>query len=303
MNASDHQNADRESGQIRKGRLASEIRYLGRDRAALVSFVVLITFVLLGLFGPALAPHHPIQHTMENNGAVMRLEPPSTTAPLGTTQYGKDILSQFLTGARPTLIAGLVGGFFAAVLGFAIGLVAGYFGSWVDAVLMRLTDLSFALPGLPIVIVILSFTEPSIWLIALAELAIIWKQSARIVRSEVITVAERTFVESARVSGAGHLRTMVRHVAPNVAPIGFLYSAYSVGWAISGQAGIAFLGFGDPNTTSWGRMLREVFVSGYIREAWWWVLPPAVGIILVCVSVFFIGRAYEERINPKMNDV
>jgi len=255
------------------------------------------------MFGPALAPHHPIQHTMENDGGVMRLETPSVAAPLGTTQYGKDVLSQFLTGARPTLIAGSVGGFFAAVLGFGIGLTAGYFGSWVDTVLMRLTDLSFALPGLPLVIVILSFTEPSIWLIALAELAIIWKQSARIVRSEVITVTERTFVESARVSGAGHLRTMIRHVAPNVAPIGFLYSAYSVGWAISGQAGIAFLGFGDPNTTSWGRMLREAFESGAIREAWWWVLPPALGIILVCVSVFFIGRAYEERINPKINDV
>jgi peptide/nickel transport system permease protein len=221
---------------------------------------------------------------------------------MGTTQYGKDVFSQFLTGARPTLIAGFVGGLLASGVGFLIGLTAGYFGGWVDEVLMRFTDLAFALPGLPLVILLLSFVEPSVYLIALAYLLIIWKQSARVVRSEVMTVKERTFVKSARASGAGHLRTMFGHVAPNVLPIGFLYGAYSIGWAIYGQAGIAFLGFGDPSTTSWGRMLRQAFESGSLREAWWWVVPPAVGIALVCVAVFFIGRAYEEVVNPEIKD-
>jgi hypothetical protein len=101
---------------------------------------------------------------------------------------------------------------------------------------MRFTDLAFTLPGLPLVILVLSFVEPSVWLISLAYLAIIWKQTARVLRSEVITVKERTFVKGARASGAGHLRTMFVHVAPNVLPIGFLYGAYSVGWAIYGQA-------------------------------------------------------------------
>jgi peptide/nickel transport system permease protein len=279
-----------------------QLKMLSEDRGAFISMIILGVFVLLGLFGPHIAPHHPIEHTMRQGQSVMRLESPSLAAPFGTTQYGKDVFSQFLTGARPTLIAGVVGGLFAAALGFLVGLTAGYFGGWIDEVLMRFTDLAFTLPGLPLVILVLSFVEPSVWLISLAYLAIIWKQTARVLRSEVITVKERTFVKGARASGAGHLRTMFVHVAPNVLPIGFLYGAYSVGWAIYGQAGIAFLGFGDPSTTSWGRMLRQAFDSGSMREAWWWVLPPALGIALVCVAVFFIGRAYEEIVNPKISE-
>jgi peptide/nickel transport system permease protein len=282
--------------------IRSQVGVLTGDRAAFMSLIVLVVFVFLGLFGPYIAPYHPLQHTMMESGEVMRLESPSAAAPLGTTQFGKDVLSQFLTGARPTLIAGAVGGVLASAVGFLIGLTAGYFGGWVDEALMRFTDLAFALPGLPLVILLLSFVEPSVWFIAIAYLAIIWKQSARVVRSEVITIKERTFVQSARASGAGHLRTMFRHVAPNVLPIGFLYAAYSVGWAIYGQAGVAFLGFGDPSTTSWGRMLRQAFESGSLREAWWWVVPPALGIAIVCVAVFFVGRAYEEVVNPEISE-
>lgn len=279
-----------------------QVRLLAQDGAALASMVVIAVFVLLGLFGPYLAPHEPLAHTMRQGDSVMRLASPSAAAPMGTTQYGKDVLSQFLTGARPTLIAAFVGGFLSSVLGFLVGLVAGYYGGLVDEALMRFTDLAFALPGLPLVILILSFIDPNVYIISLAYLFIIWKQTARVVRSEVITVKERTFVQSARASGAGHLRTMFGHVAPNVLPIGFLYSAYSVGWAVYGQAGVAFLGFGDPNTTSWGRMLRQAFESGSLREAWWWVVPPALAIAMVTVSVFFVGRAYEEIVDPELGD-
>jgi peptide/nickel transport system permease protein len=282
--------------------LVEQFRVLSQDRGAFISMIILGIFVFLGVFGPHIAPYHPIEHTMRQSGSVMRLTGPSATAPMGTTQFGKDVLSQFLTGARPTLIAGAVGGLLASAFGFLVGLTAGYFGGLIDEVLMRFTDLAFAMPGLPLVILILSFVEPTVYLISLAYLAIIWKQTARVLRSEVITVKERTFVQSARASGAGHMRTMFRHVAPNVLPIGFLYAAYSVGWAIYGQAGIAFLGFGDPNTTSWGRMLRQAFESGAMREAWWWVIPPAFGIAVVCVAVFFIGRAYEEIVNPEITD-
>jgi peptide/nickel transport system permease protein len=123
---------------------------------------------------------------------------------------------------------------------------------------------------------------------------------ARVIRSEVMTVKERTFVKSARARGAGHLRTMFLHVAPNVVGIGFLYTAYAVGWSIVAGASLAFLGFGDPTTTSWGRMLQQVFRAGAIRVAWWWVLPPALGIAAVTTAVFLVGRAFEEIVNPDL---
>jgi len=274
---------------------------ISQDKSALFGSAVIVAFIFLGIFGPHLAPIHPVEgFATAPDGSLLRQEAPSQAAPMGTTQYGKDVLSQFLAGARPTLIAGFFGGFLGGVLGFLIGLTAGYYGGRVDEVLMRLTDLTFAVPALPIELLLLSFVQPSIWIISAIILVLIWKITARVVRSEVLSVKERTFVKSARASGAGNLRTMFLHVAPNVAPLGLLYSAYSTAWAISAAAGLAFLGFGDPTKTSWGRMLHAAFQAGAMRNAWWWVVPPALGIAMVTVSVFFVGRAYEEVINPEL---
>jgi peptide/nickel transport system permease protein len=271
-----------------------------RDDGAKVGIAILVAFVLLGVLGPALAPHHPIKETLRSDGSIMRLSSPTEGAPLGTTTYGKDILSQFLAGARPTFLVGFFGGLGIGVVGFLVGLTSGYFGGWVDEVLMRFTDLTFALPFLPMALLVLTFVTPNVFLITTVIVAFLWKMPARVIRSEVLTVKERTFVKSARASGAGHLRTMFLHVAPNVVGIGFLYTAYAVSWSIAAQASLAFLGFGDPTTTSWGRMLRQVFQSGAIRSAWWWVVPPALGIAAVTTSVFLVGRAFEEVVNPEL---
>jgi len=271
-----------------------------QDTGAKIGLIVIAVFVFLGLFGPYVAPYHPIEDTLRQGGSIMRLESPSATAPLGTTSFGKDILSQFIAGARPTLIIGLFGGLGTGVVGFLVGLTSGYFGGRVDEGLMRLTDLTFALPLLPMALVILSFVTPNVWIITLVLVIFLWKMPARVIRSEVMTVKERTFVKSARARGAGHLRTMFLHVTPNVLGIGFLYTAYAVGWSIVAGASLAFLGFGDPTTTSWGRMLEQVFRSGAMRVAWWWVLPPALGIAAVTTAVFLVGRAFEEIVNPEL---
>jgi peptide/nickel transport system permease protein len=276
-------------------------RYVLRDNSAKLGVGILAVFTFLGVFGPELAPYAPIEDTLRTDaGGIRRMEPPSNAAPLGTTTYGKDVLSQFLAGARPTFIVGFFGGVGTGIVGFLVGLVAGYFGGRVDEFLMRLTDLTFSLPFLPMALLVLTFVTPSVTLITAVIVAFFWKMPARVIRSEVLTVRERTFVKSARASGAGHFRIMFLHVAPNVLGIGFLYTAYAVAWAIAGQASLAFLGFGDPTTTSWGRMLRQVFASGGMREAWWWVFPPAIGIAAVTTSVFLVGRAFEEVVNPEL---
>lgn len=301
-------NLDSENGELLLEHLTSwkqtardQFTFLKQDRLAFAGVLVVTLFVVLGLFGPMLAPHDPIEHDVRSDdGTIMRLESPNADALLGTTAYGKDILSQFLDGARPTFIVGLFGGLGTGIIGFLVGLVSGYYGGWVEEVLMRLTDLTFSLPFTPMALLLLTFVSPSIWLITAIIAGFLWKMPARVVRSEVLSVRERTFVKSARAAGAGNLRTMFVHVAPNVLPIGFLYTAYGVAWSIAAQASLAFLGFGDPTMTSWGRMLRQVFESGNIRVAWWWVLPPALGIAAVTTSVFLIGRAYEEVINPEI---
>jgi peptide/nickel transport system permease protein len=281
--------------------VANQFTFLRQDRLALVGAFFIASFVLLGLFGPFLAPHDPIEYDVTaGDGSVMRLAAPNAEAFFGTTAYGKDVFSQFLAGARPTFIVGLLGGVLTGLIGFLVGLVSGYYGGWVDELLMRFTDLTFSLPFMPMALLLLTFITPNIWVITGVIAGFLWKMPARVVRSEVLSVRERTFVKSARASGAGNLRTMLFHVAPNVLPIGFLYTAYGVAWAIAAQAGLAFLGFGDPTMTSWGRMLRMVFDSGNIRIAWWWVLPPAFGIAAVTTSVFLVGRAYEEVINPEI---
>ncbi|WP_396613284.1 ABC transporter permease [Haloferax sp. S1W] len=281
--------------------LLDQLRFLRRDRLAFLGVIIVAGFLLLGLFGPMLAPHDPIEHDMLNaDGSIMRLASPNADALFGTTAFGKDVLSQFLAGARPTLIVGLFGGLGTGIIGFLVGLVSGYYGGWVDEVLMRMTDLTFSLPFMPMALLLLTFVTPSIWLITVIIAGFLWKMPARVVRSEVLSVRERTFVKSAQASGASDLRTMLLHVGPNVLPIGFLYTAYGVAWAIAAQASLAFLGFGDPTMTSWGRMLRQVFESGNMRIAWWWVFPPALGIAAITTSVFLIGRAYEEVINPEI---
>lgn len=281
-------------------RLIDGLSVIINDRSALISLIILTGFVFLGLFGPHLAPYNPIKDYVRDGGVVLRLAEPSGLAPMGTTQYGQDILSQFLTGARPTLIAVLIGGLGTSIVGFFAGLIAGYYGGWTDTIIMRFADLAFSLPLLPIAILILSFTESSIYIISIIIVMFMWKIPARVVRSETLTVKERTFVKAARASGASHHRVMLIQVAPSLFSIGVLYTAYSMAWAVIIQSGIAFLGFGDPTTTSWGRMIREAFAAGVLREAWWWVLPPAIGITAVSVSAFFIGRAYEEIINPEL---
>lgn len=274
---------------------------LVEDKLAFGSLVVLFIFIVLAAVGPYIAPHSPLRDLVIIDGSVQRLAGPSLDAPFGTTRRGQDVFSQFLAGARPTLIAGILGGTLAGFLGSVIGVISGYYGGWVDGFIMRTVDLFYAIPGLPLAMILLLFLPNNIFMISFVLLIGLWKTPARVVRSEVLTVRERMYVESARSIGAGHPHTMIKHVAPNILPIGVLYIAYSTAWAISAHAALAFIGFGDPTRTSWARMLEVAFQSGALREAWWWVIPPALGIASVTVAVFLIGRAYEEVINPKLD--
>ena len=168
---------------------------------------------------------------------------------------------------------------------------------------MRLTDVAFGIPFLPFVIVLVAFLGPSIWNVVLAMGLLLWRDTARVIRSQVLTVRERAFVQAARVSGAGAWRTIFLYVAPNILALSFLYGTLAIGWAILTEASVSFLGFGDPEVVSWGFMLQDAYVSQALaRGAYYWFVPPGLCIMLAVMAGFFIGRGYEELLFPRLRE-
>lgn len=276
------------------------IRALLRDRFVLTGVVIYAFFFVVALFAPIIAPYEPTEVVQSDNGWVMNA-PPGRGHWLGTTNLGRDIFSQLVYGSRTALLVGFTAAALVAIVGTIIGLVAGYFGGRVDAFLMRLADVAFGIPFLPFVIVLVAFLGPSVWNVVIAMALLLWKDTARVVRAQVLTLRERAFVEAARVTGASDWRIIFLYIAPNVLPISFLYGSLAVGWAILTEASISFLGFGDPRVVSWGFMLQDAYLSQAMsRGAYYWIVPPGVCIMLTVMAGFFIGRGAEEHLFPRL---
>lgn len=271
-----------------------------RDRLALTGAILYAIFILLAIFAPVIAPYGP-QEVIQREGVFLADQQPSGRFLLGTTNLGRDIFSQLVYGSRTALLVGFCAAIAVALIGTLVGLIAGYYGRWVEALLMRLADVAFGIPFLPFVIVLVAFLEPSIWNVVFAMALLLWRDSARVIRSQVLTVKERAFVSAAKVSGASNLRIIFSHIAPSVLPLSFLYGSVAVGWAILTEASVSFLGFGDPNTISWGFMLQDAFVSQAMsRQAFYWIIPPGLAIMVSVMAAFFIGRGFEEVLFPRL---
>lgn len=280
--------------------LSGIVGSLRDNRMGQAGVAILLVFVLMGLFGPYLAPHDPTAINRADDGSALRLVEPSLTHPLGTTNLGRDVASQVIVGARVSLLIGFLAAFISVFIGVNVGLLSGYFGGWVDDGLMRLADIAYGLPFLPFVLVLVFLLGPSLWSIVIVISLILWRSTARVIRSQVLSHKQRPYVESARAIGASDARIMYYHILPNVLPLAFLYGSFSVAWAVIAEASISFLGFGDPSMTSWGQMLFDAYTADAIRFAWWWVAPPGICIMLMVMSVFFIGRALEQLTNPEL---
>lgn len=280
--------------------LRASASVLQRDRFALAGVIIYGIFILLAILAPFIAPYDPLEIVM-HNGTYLPSSPPSSAHWLGTTNLGRDIFSQFLFSIQPTLLIGFTAAFFVVLIGTIIGLLGGYYGGQVDMVLGRITDIAFGIPFVPFVIVLVAFLGGSIWNIVIAMALLLWRDTARVIRSQVLVIREKSFVEAARISGASDLRIIFIHVAPNVLPLAFLYGSLAIGWAILTEASVSFLGFGDPNVVSWGFMLQDAYLSQALaRGAWWWFVPPGIGIMLTVMAGFFIGRGYEELLYPRL---
>ena len=278
----------------------SIINFFKRDKFAMVGAFIYLFFILVAIFGPLFAPYSPFVMIKEN-GKLMFNQDPSIKYLLGTTNMGRDIFSQLIYGSRPALIVGFTAAFFVMVIGTLVGLIAGYYRGKIGNILMRLTDVAFGIPFIPFVIVLVAFLGPSIWNIVLSMALLLWRDTARVIRSQVLTVRERSFIEAARVSGASDLRIMLVHITPNILPLSFLYGTLAIGWAILTEAAVSFLGFGDPRAISWGYMLHDAYVSQALsRGSFGWFVPPGICIMLMVMAGFYIGRGTEEILYPRL---
>ena len=279
------------------------LRVILKYPSGTVGLIVMVLFVLLALLAPVIAPYGPFEVAYGVERSVIRLAPPTARNWLGTTNQGMDVLSQLLWGSRVALVVGLLSALGSVLLGTLVGLCSGYFGGWVDEVLMRLTDVAFGIPFLPFAMVVVSIAKPGLALVIVLVIFFLWRTTARVIRSQVLSLKTRPFVWAARAAGAGHGKILFRHIAPNVLPISFLYIAIGVQTGVMLEAALSFLGFGDPRVLSWGIMLNAAFQAGAMRTAWWWVLPPGLALSALVISVFMITRAYEEMLNPRLRAI
>lgn len=261
--------------------------------------VVLVSFLLIAFLAPYIAPYNPMTYQYMN-GELARSKPPSKVYWLGTTHYGQDVLSQVIVGSRVALMVGFIAALMLSIIGTNIGLIAGYYGGHLDHIIMRITDIAFGVPFIPFAMVLITLMGPSMWNVIVTISCLMWRTTARVIRSQVLSLKERPFITAARVSGASDIRIMYVHLLPNILPMSFLYIALGIGWATIAEASLSFLGFGDPRLISWGQMLYYAFITGCARTDYWNVLPPGICIALFTMSAFMVGQAYEEVVNPRL---
>jgi peptide/nickel transport system permease protein len=280
------------SARQRRWRRHSRLPTIGWVGFAMVGF-----FVGVALAAPWIAPYEA------ERASASGMESPSWSHPLGTTRIGQDLFSQLIVGARASMLMAALAGVGAVTLGALVGIAAGWVGGWVDALLMRLVDVILAFPRLPALMLVGAYVGTSLTAVAALISILFWPGTARIVRGQVMSLRSRAHVRAATGFGAGWLHQVRRHVLPDVALVLVAALAGAASRAIMLEAGLAFLGLGDPARTSWGSMIREAraMTGIFYTNIWvWWMLPPLLAIVLVTLGTTFLGVAFEQRLNPRL---
>jgi peptide/nickel transport system permease protein len=276
----------------RKSRLSGCLSTGGK-----AGMTVLLLVLVLAVAAPLVCQH---SHRQTSGPA---LSAPGRDHWMGTDELGVDIWAQVCFGARISLLVGTGTALLAGLGGALAGMFAGYLGGWTDRLLMRLIDLVLVLPDLPVMIVLAAFFGPGVWTIIVVLSAFSWVFTARIVRSRVLSLKQRRYIQAAETYGAGALYLMRRHFLPEIFPLATVGMIRLAGRAIVAEAGLSFLGLGDPTSRSWGVIMHNAlsFQGIYYTHFWkWWLLFPWSALTLVVTSLALIGKDLEKTADPRM---
>jgi peptide/nickel transport system permease protein len=269
-------------------------RRFRRNGLAVAGAAIVLTLVLVSVFAGIIAPHDPTDIDIKNV-----LAPPSLAHPFGTDELGRDVLSRVIYGSRVSLSVGFVAVGIALTIGTIIGSVSGFYGSKIDAALMRFVDIMLTFPTLFLILAVIAILDPGIFTIMLVIGVTGWMDVARLVRAEFLTLKERDFVMAARVSGAGTLRLIFRHILPNALSPVFVAATFGVAGAILVESGLSFLGLGvQPPTPSWGNILTSG--KDNIEVAWWLSVFPGLAILVTVLSYNLVGEGLRDALDPRL---
>jgi peptide/nickel transport system permease protein len=270
-------------------------RLYRRSTLGKLGLIIVSFFVIVAVAAPYIAPFNPFSFVGDP------FLKPSSTHILGTDQVGRDILSRVIYGTRISLLIGLVASAMTIGLGTVIGLVSGYLGGWVDNALMRITDLFIIIPALPLMLIMASILGKGITNIIIVITVVGWTATARMVRSQTLSLKERPFTEASRAIGSTDLHTIARHIVPNVFPLVFANGMIAIVDAILSEAGLSFLGFGDPSAPSWGMVLHFADNAGAtVNGYWWYIVPPGICIMFLVMGFAFISYSTDQILNPRL---
>ena len=263
-----------------------------RNRLSAVGFMIAAVFILAGVLAPLIAPYGPF----ELIGA--RLQAPSMAHVFGTDHLGRDVFSGVLYGARTSLLVGFVSVTMSVTIGLIAGSIGGYYGGLIDDVLMRITEMFQVLPRFFLALVIVAIFGASLWGAIFVIGILSWAEIARLVRSEFLSLRERPFVMAARAYGAGDVAIIFGEILPNALTAVVVAACLQIPSSIILEAGLSFIGAGDPSVMSWGRMLNNA--QQYMRQAWWTAAFPGLAISLMAMGVALMADGVNDLLDPRL---
>jgi peptide/nickel transport system permease protein len=288
---------------VRARKRAARARFLAefrRETAGVIGLAILVVFIALALLAPLLFSSDELKVTEATGGT---LQGPNGTYWLGTDETGRSVLALLVWGTRVSLLVGFAATVISMAIGTIVGIASGHFGTWLGAILERLTDWFLVIPFLPLAIALSTVLGASLVNVIVVIGVTSWPGTARLVRAQTLSVEARPYLERARVLGGGHWHQMSRHVLPNVMPLVLANTTLTVAIAILSETTLSFLGLGDPFRVSWGSMLDDAFGAGAISSgAWWYTMPPGVCVVVVVLAFTLVGRALENVLDPRAGE-
>ena len=280
------------------------LRRFRRNKSALIGSAIVVFFVAVGVFGPYIAPYPARSYLSLYTGDAG--SPPSFKHPFGVEDSGIDVFSETIHGTRNDLYVGLAATLVTMLIGIAVGAVAGYFKGVVSDLLLGVTQVFFVIPVLLLILLfarvfsVLVFKGLGLTLIVLILSFFGWSQIAFIVRGETLRLKEMEFIQAARSLGAGSFRLLFRHIVPNILSPVIVIATLDIAGFILTEVVVSFLGFGDPNTSTWGLLLNEGF--SFVRTTWWVSLFPGLAVVLCVLGFNLMGDGLSDALNPRLRE-